>query len=81
MSEINWGLIATAFRTSGHIAAVTELKRQGYVIVPKEPTEDMLTAGEALDRAAAPGSGHSTQYADCEDHYGAMLAAAPKVTK
>jgi predicted CoA-binding protein len=45
MTEINWGLVATAFRQSGHIAAVTELKRQGYVIVPIEPTSAMDEAG------------------------------------
>lgn len=44
MSEINWGLIATAFRTRSHIAAITELKRQGYVIVPVVPTAEMIDA-------------------------------------
>jgi hypothetical protein len=53
----------------------------GYAIVPKEPTDAMMDAGEAQDRAAAPWSGYSTEYARCEDHYTAMLAAAPKVPK
>lgn len=45
MSEINWGLIATAFRVSGHIAAITELKRQGHVIMPLHATGEMIEEG------------------------------------
>jgi hypothetical protein len=77
--ELEWRRCETFDEQAAAVLGLIE--ERGYAIVPKEPTEEMLTAGEALDHAAAPGSGHSTQYARCEDHYGAMLAAAPKVMK
>jgi hypothetical protein len=81
MSEINYGAIATEWNRGGARRALAELKRQGYVIVPLEPTDAMVDAGEALDRDAAPYSGYATEYARCETHYAAMLAAAPKVVE
>lgn len=55
-------------------AALAALAAAGYAIVPKEPTEEMMDAGEAQDRPAAPWSSYSTEHARCEDHYAAMIA-------
>ena len=51
------------------IAAVREALR--------EPDARMVDAGEAEDAPAATYSGYSTEYADCQRHWVAMLAASP----
>lgn len=81
MTKINFSTIATEWNRGGARRALAELDRQGYQIVPKVPTEAMIDAGEDRDRPAAAWSGYSTEYASCEDHYAAMLAAASKVTE
>lgn len=52
-----------------------------WKIVPVDPTEEMINAGENKDRPAAEYSGYSMEYADCERHYAAMLAASPKASE
>ena len=54
------------------------LKAGTWKAVPAEPTQEMIWAGEGKDKPAAEYSGYSTEYAYCETHYAAMLAAAPK---
>ena len=48
-----------------------------YVLVPREPTQEMIDAGEAKDCPAATYSGYAEERATAEDHYRAMIAAAP----
>jgi hypothetical protein len=67
MSDINWCSVDAAFRKGGLVAGLKELNRQGYVVVPKVPTQAMVDAYWA-------GHDRGRQYED-------MLAAAPKVTK
>jgi hypothetical protein len=76
-----WGEAGDRHGTTILETVFAELDAAGYQIVPKVPTEAMIDAGESQDREAAPWSGYSTEYARCEDHYAAMLAAAPKVTE
>lgn len=45
MSQINYGAIATEWNRGGARRALAELKRQGYVIVPVEPTAEARLAG------------------------------------
>lgn len=48
---------------------------EGWVVVPREPTREMLKAADAVDNAAYCGG--SMHGADLEDLWHAMLAAAP----
>lgn len=63
MIAINYGAIATEWNRGGARRALAELKRQGYVIVPVEPTAEMVAAGW-------DGSSDAT----VEDIYSAMIA-------
>jgi hypothetical protein len=53
MSEINYGAIATEWNRGGARRVLTELERQGFVIMPIHPTAAMIT--EAM-YPARPGS-------------------------
>lgn len=73
MSElINFSKIATEWNRGGARRALAELDRQGYQIVPKEPTKDMV--GRIWDVVERNDGSYW-------DAYLAMLAAAPKVTE
>ena len=49
----------------------------GWKLVPVEPTEAMIDAGDEINEAGAAWSGYSEIPASAEKHYRAMLAAAP----
>lgn len=50
------------------------LDQRGFAVVPVEPTQDMLRAAGKADDESAIGNGRA---AGCEEHWDAMLAAAP----
>jgi hypothetical protein len=62
--------------TRGASASVPTDKSE-WVLVPREPTREMVDAGDDCDYPAAEYSVYSTIPADAETHYRAMLAAAP----
>lgn len=62
-------------------AILSALDAAGLVVVPREPTEEMISAGEDRDRPAGEYSGYSTEFARCEQHYAAMIAASPFAKK
>lgn len=60
-------------------AIVADLERAGWVIVPAEPTEDMINAGDDLVPIARGTETHRMMGgAVPEDFWRAMIAARPK---
>lgn len=53
MIGINFGAIATEWNRGGARRALAELERQGAVLMPIDPTAEMITAGM---HPARPGS-------------------------
>lgn len=43
----------------------------------REPSDQMVDAGEACDQPAATYSGYAIEYATCERHWAAMYGASP----
>ena len=50
------------------------------VLVPREPTQEMVAAGDFVLFEASLSDGDGTFGGDAIDTYRAMLSAAPKVT-
>lgn len=50
---------------------------EGWKLVPVEPTDAMIDAGDEINEAGAAWSGYAEIPASAEKHYRAMLAAAP----
>ena len=56
---------------------LSEIEKAGWVVVPREPTEEMLDAGTAVD--VRDPDGWSTCAYELEEIWPAMIAASPKV--
>ena len=56
-----------------------ELKREGYVLVPREPTENMITEGAAYLALEAMTDQRKSPIGKAKGVYAAMLDAAREV--
>jgi hypothetical protein len=71
-----------ARRVANRILALSpaHAEREGWVLVPREPTEAMVAAGWEVANLIGPSTLGVITDTNCHDTYRAMLSAAPKET-
>lgn len=75
-SGIGECIYCTAYFALEHLASPLPASGEGWVRVPREPTEEMLIAADAIDLPGYPGFKEILT-----EEWRAMVAAAPKVTE
>ena len=69
-----------AMRAAFAVLSPAQAEREGWVLVPREPTEAMVAAGWEVANLIGPSTLGVITDTNCHDTYRAMLSAAPKVT-